>query len=482
MDIIEKSPYKEVFTYFKEMNQIPRPSGYEKAVSDWLVAFAKDKDLKVIQDEALNVIIKKPGTEGYEDSEILILQGHMDMVPEKAEGSDHDFSKDPIEFIVDGDYVHANNTTLGADNGIAVAYALAILASEDISHPPLEVIITTNEETGMDGAFAFNPEDLDGRRLINLDAEEEGILLTSCAGGIGSVISLGLEKEESSNKLGKEISIGGLFGGHSGMEIHKQRANATQTLARVLKNLGQEVDFDLVSLDGGSKHNAIPRTAAAKVLVADDRSLGAFIEKWNEVLASELRGIDEGINLEVKDWENPSQIAMTKGTRDKLIAGISLVPTGVINMSTDIEGLVQTSNNLGVVITEEDKVTLESSTRSSVKTMRDEVAGRLEMLADLLGAEIEFDAGYPEWEYAKESKLRDVYIEAAKEMYGEDPVVTAIHAGLECGVFSEKYDGKIDLISMGPNLFDVHTPKEKMDIKSAERTFELIKSILAKLK
>lgn len=484
MERIMESTCKEVFDYFQELNQIPRGSGNEQAVSDWLVAFAKDLNLEVIQDEALNVIIRKPGTEGYEESDVVILQGHMDMVPEKAEGSDHDFERDPIEFIVEGDFVRANQTTLGADNGIAVAYALTILASKEIPHPPLEVLITTNEETGMDGALGLNPAHLQGRKLINIDSEVEGELLVSCAGGIGAVTSLDLDRTKSQLDTSVEIKVSGLKGGHSGMEIHKQRGNAVQILGRVLSEIAKEVSFEMISIEGGSKHNAIPLNAVAQLILAQT-DIAAFKEltnAWTQQLKEELHGIDEGVEVVVTQTEAAPQQVMTQEVRDKVLAILNLTPTGVLMMSQDIERLVQTSNNLGIVRTKEDQVTFQSTVRSSIRSLKFEVANRLEQLANLAGAKIDFDGGYPEWQYRQESELREVFVAAYQKQYGQEPVVTALHAGLECGVFSEKFEGKIDQISFGPNLFDVHTAQEKMEISSVERTFDLLKTALAMLK
>lgn len=484
MERINNSSSKEVFDYFKQLNMIPRGSGNEKAVSDWLVSFANDNGLKVIQDEALNIIISKEGTKGYEDADTVILQGHMDMVPEKSEDSDHDFMKDPIEFIVEGDLVRANNTTLGADNGIAVAYALGILASDDIPHPPIEVLITTSEETGMDGAIALDINNLKGRKLINLDSESEGELLVSCAGGIDSFISLDLEKTQSEKEYTKELIVTGLFGGHSGMEIHKQRGNAVQILARVLYEFSKDNDFELESIEGGTKHNAIPRTASSILHLDKEnlKKLESHIKEWNEILKNELLGIDDGIELIIKDIEKTNNKVFTKEVRDKALAIINLIPIGVINMSQDIEGLVQTSNNLGIVRTKENEITFESAIRSSVKSMKYEVAGKLELIAKMTGAKIKFEGLYPEWQFKKDSELRDTFIEAYIDQYNEEPKINAIHAGLECGIFDEKFDGDIDLISFGPNIHDVHTPKENMEIASVERTYELLKNMLSLMK
>lgn len=484
MERIENSSCKEVFEYFKELNTIPRASGNEQAISDWLVNFAKENKLEVIQDEALNIIISKAGTKGYENSDTIILQGHMDMVAEKAEDSDHDFEKDPIKFIVDGDTIHADNTTLGADNGIAIAYALAILASDDTPHPPLEVLITTSEETGMDGAIALDINNLKGRKLLNLDSEAEGELLVSCAGGVDAFISLPLVKNKAANETGKKIQVTGLFGGHSGMEIHKQRGNAIKILSRVLYDFSKENDFELASLEGGTKLNAIPRKASA-IINIDSRSneiLDKHIEKWNKILKDELESIDDGVELVLADESQASTDVYSKETRDNILNIISLLPNGVINMSPNIEGLVQTSNNLGIVEISKDTMIFKSAIRSSVNSMKFEVSDKLEQLSTMTGAGLELSGYYPEWKFKKDSELRDAFIEVYIDKYGKEPIVNAIHAGLECGIFDEKFEGDIDLISFGPNIHNAHTPKENMEIPSVERTFDLLKDLLSHLK
>lgn len=484
MEEIFTAHNKEVFDYFKAMNQIPRTSRNEQAISDWLVEFANKHNLEVKQDEALNVIIKKPGTEGYENAETLILQGHMDMVGEKEAGSDHDFDKDPIEFIVDGDMVHANHTTLGADNGIAVAMAMVVLAADNIPHPPLEVLITTDEETGMNGAFELNPEDLQGRKLINLDAEVEGELLTSCAGGISAKVLLPIEWEDNQAGLTKEVEVTGLLGGHSGMEINKQRGNANQLLARVLYDLAGETNFGLVSLNGGSKHNAIPRLATAVITINEENEakLTEVAERWTKTLRNELHGIDDNVEVKINSVDKAVDKVFTAEVRDKAIAIATITPIGVQNVSFDIEGLVQSSNNLGIVVTEAERITFENTVRSSVRSMKYEIANRIKQLAEVTGADIDLGSEYPEWQYDPNSTLRDVFVKAYEEQYEEAPVITAIHAGLECGVFSEKFDGNIDLIAFGPNIYDAHTPSERVSISSVERTFELLLRVLSHLK
>lgn len=482
MENIQKSEAREVFELFQELNKVPRPSGDMQRVSDHLVEFAKKHNLDYTQDKSLNVIIRKPGTKGYENADTIVLQGHMDMVPEKEADSNHDFSKDPIAFIVDGDFVHADKTTLGADNGIAVAFALAILASDDIPHPPLEVLITTDEETGMYGAIDLDVNDIKGRKLLNIDTEVEGQLLVSCSGGISSHVTLPIQRAAKTKDTVKAVLVDGLLGGHSGMEIHKQRGNASQILARVLNNIGKEIDFELASIEGGSKHNAIPREAKAVIAInsSDVAKFEGQLAEWKKILKQELRGIDDGVNLSLTD--ESAEKVMSKDSKEKTLTITNLMPIGVHNVSFDIEGLVQTSSNLGVLKTLDDKVTFETSVRSSVQTMRDEITDKIELLAKVNGAEMTLDSGYPAWQYDPNSQLKEVFIKTYKEQYGDEPEVTAIHAGLECGILSEKFGGKIDQISFGPDLFDVHTPKEKMKISSVERTYKLLKNLLANLK
>lgn len=485
MEELKNTKCPEVFEYFRQMNQIPRGSGNEQAVSDWLVKFAQEHQLEVIQDKALNVIIKKPGTAGFEHAAPVILQGHMDMVPEKDDNSEHDFLKDPIAFVIDGDFVYANGTTLGADNGIAVSYGLAILASDTLAHPPIELLVTTSEETGMDGAFALDASTLEGRRLINIDSEEEGKLLVSCAGGIGATFKLPVEFEASAEGYkAVSIKIDGLFGGHSGMEINKQRGNANKIMGRILLDLEKSMGLRLFFIEGGSKHNAIPRSAFANLLIreSDEAVLAEKLTKWNEILLNELQGVDEGIKLAFSAIEQEPAKVFTPATTHHVIQLLSLIPTGVINMSMAIEGLVQTSNNLGVLRTEENRITFENTIRSSVRSHKVDVANQMGLLAELSGAEIEYASEYPEWQYNPNSELREVFIGTYEELYGAKPEISAIHAGLECGLFSEKFNGKIDLISFGPNLYDVHTPKEHMSISSVERTWEYLVKVLEKLK
>ena len=468
---------KKVFHWFYELNQIPRCSGEEKQVSDFLMNFAKERDLEAYQDEIYNVIIKKPGTKGNEDKEPIIIQGHMDMVCVKGKDSDHDFSKDPIEMIVEGDLLRANDTTLGADDGIAVAYSLAVLDSDDLKHPPLEVLITTNEETGMDGVHALENTHLSAKRLVNIDSEEEGIFLTSCAGGATKTTSFNLEKEKADGE-GLEIHISGLKGGHSGMEIIKQRANANKLMARILEKGKRDFDLRLAEFTGGSKHNAIPSVANAKVLVKDKDAAKSMIQSMTEDFKEEYHVEDPGLTIEVKEVSVDE--AYSKDLSANIIDYIFIVPDGVQYMSKDIEGLVQTSLNNAIVEEEGDKVKITTSVRSSSSSSLREILNILEVAAKRCGADIKEEGNYPAWQYAEDSPLRDKAVEVYKDLFNEEAEVSAIHAGLECGLLKEILP-ETDMLSFGPNLFDVHTEKENISIESAQRVWKFLVGLLENL-
>ena len=476
-------PY-DVFKYFEEMSQIPRGSGYEKAISDYLVKFAKDNNLEVIQDSALNVIIKKPATEGYENAPTVILQGHMDMVNEKNVGTEHDFDKDPLKLRIVDDMIYATGTTLGADNGIAVAYALAALASKDLSHPALEVLVTTEEETGMGGALALDPSSLKGKMLVNIDSEEEGTLLVSCAGGVRVKIQLPIQWEENtSNKVSCAIRVRGLKGGHSGMEINKERGNANKIMGRFLSNLSSMVELQLASLNGGAKMNAIPREMDAVLLVDADKVdlVKERVEVWNSIVKNELAATDAEVRFEFEALTAKVEKVFSKETTEKAITTLYLVPNGIRSMSMNIEGLVESSTNLGVVATSEGIVEFESAVRSSVKTLKTEIVGQMRTLAGVMGAELTTESDYPEWQYKADSQLREVFQKVYKDINGVEPHISAIHAGLECGLFTEKF-GDVDMISFGPNLYDVHTPEEHMSISSVERMWDYLVAVLKEIK
>lgn len=484
MKILQNLQPENVFRYFEEISQIPRGSGNEKAISDYLVSVGKGLNLEVIQDKALNVIIKKPGTKGYENSPTVIIQGHMDMVCEKNKGTEHDFEKDPIKLRVIEDMIYATETTLGADNGIAVAYGLALLDSTDIPHPPLELLITTDEETGMSGAMAVSPEHVTGKILINIDNEEEGDLLVSCAGGVRSKFNLQAEVE-ALNELSKvvEISVKGLKGGHSGMEIIKERGNSNKILGRILKDLSKTVDFRIISLNGGSKDNAIPREADGVIAInpRDLAKVKEIISNWKEILVNELRVQDPGVNILVNEDVKQVTEGFNKVSTMKAINILVLIPNGIKTKSFSIENLVQSSSNLGVVTTTNNNVQYDSAVRSSIKSLKNDLIEESRTIAEIVGCEFRTVADYPEWEFNPESKVRDLFKDIYKRMYGKDANIVAIHAGVECGILSENL-GELDMISFGPDMYDVHTPQEHLSIKSVINMWDYLKEVLKELK
>ena len=483
MKILQNLEPKAVFQYFEEISNIPRGSGNEKGISDYLLNFGKELGLESIQDEALNVIIKKPGTPGYENAPTVIIQGHMDMVCEKNNGVEHDFEKDPLKLRIVDDYIYATDTTLGADNGIAVAYAMAILASNDIPHPPLEVLFTTDEETGMSGAMAIKKENLQGKILINLDNEEEGYLLVSCAGGVRSTATLKVDEQEIGSKKLIKINISGLKGGHSGMDIIKERGNSNKILGRVLKGLLREVKFNLVSLNGGSKNNAIPREAEAIIAVNpnDENTAIEVINNWNNIIENELRAQDPGLKIEASITDIKTCKEFTDESTKKVVDLLYIYPNGINSKSTEIEGLVESSTNLGVLTTKDGVVEFDSAIRSSIPSLKEEIVLRSKTIVELLGGKFETTSDYPGWEYDPNSKVRDICQKVHKDMYGKEAKIVAIHAGVECGLFNEKL-GNLDMISFGPNLYDVHTPDEHMSISSVKNCYEYLLGILKEIR
>ena len=480
MNPLQNTEPKEVFKWFYEISQVPRGSGNERAISDFLVKFAKDRNLEVHQDKAMNVIIKKPGTAGYEKSPTVIIQGHMDMVCEKDASSNHDFLKDPIKFVVKGEMLYADKTTLGGDDGIAVAYALTVLDSKDIPHPPLEVLITTEEETGMGGAMALTDEHLQGTRLLNIDSEEEGVFLVSCAGGANIHVFFDIKKEAAKGKFLK-ITVGGLLGGHSGIEINKQRANSIKLLGRILYNIKQNEKINIVEISGGSKHNAIAKDAHAVIAAENTEAVLKIVEKMTVDFKNEYRAVDKLLTVTANETQNPSGQMFTKELTLNLIDFMASIPNGVQYMSMEIHGLVQTSLNNGVLEEIDGRIKFTTSVRSSVKSALDEIVDILRIQAERCGAEFKKASEYPAWEYSPDSPVRDAAVNVYKKLNNKEPLITAIHAGLECGLLKKTLP-KVDAISFGPNLYDVHTPNEHMEIASVERVWKFLLAYLAELK
>ena len=470
-----------VFKYFEEISQIPRGSKNEKGISDYLRNFGESLGLETIQDESLNIIIRKPATPGYENAPGVVLQGHMDMVCEKNKSTNHNFMKDPIKLRIDGDYVYATDTTLGADNGIAVAMGLAILASNDIAHPALELLVTVDEEAGMTGAMALDGSLVKGKYILNLDSEEEGYLLVSCAGGVTALSTLPVEfvKPEATKKS-YLLEVKGLLGGHSGMDIIKQRGNANKILGRLLNLLN--VDFDIAKVEGGSKNNAIPREADCVIMVNNDQidEFTTQLKDITNIFKHELRTSDPGLEIACSETNTP-ELILNSASKDKVIKMLNLIPNGIQTMSMDIENLVESSTNLGVLRTTDSTVTFECAVRSSVKSLKEDITARMELLVTELGGNLELISDYPAWEYAKDSNLEKVCIEAYKNLTGKEPIIMALHAGLECGLLLDKIPNA-EAISFGPNMYDVHTPNEHLSISSTENTWKYLLEVLKSIK
>ena len=483
MKVLQNLEPKLVFDFFEKISDIPRGSGNEKAISDYLLKFGKELGLETIQDEALNIIIKKPASKGYENAPTVIIQGHMDMVCEKNNGTDHDFEKDPLKLRIVDDYIYATDTTLGADNGIAVAYGMALLADNNMPRPALEILITTDEETGMSGAMAICKDNLDGKLLINLDNEEEGELLVSCAGGVRTNSAVKIEWQDKTNKNDVAINISGLKGGHSGMDIIKERGNSNKILGRILKALSEEVEFNIVKINGGSKNNAIPREAEAIISVdaSNVNKVTTIVNDLTAVFTNELKSQDPELKISVNNSTVNETKEFNKATTEKVINLLYLYPNGVNTRSTEIDGLVESSTNLGVLSTGEDYVEFDSAVRSSVPSLKKEIELRIKTITEILGAEFSSKSDYPGWEYDPNSKMREICQKVYKDMTGKEAKIVAIHAGVECGLFNEKL-GNLDMISFGPNLYDVHTPQEHMSITSVKNTWDYLLKVLAEIK
>mgnify|MGYP000881307652 CR=1 FL=1 len=476
MRILEGLKPEKGFYYFEEISQIPRGSGNEKQISDYLYDLAISKGWEAIQDEHLNIIIKKPASKGYENAPAVMLQGHMDMVCEKNEGVEHDFEKDPIKLRIKDGYIYATDTTLGADNGIAVAYVLSVLDSVQ-EHPALEVLTTTDEEKGMTGAHNLDGSLFKSKYLLNLDSEEEGVFTSGCAGGSQIDFKIPVKFQNTKGKAFK-ISVKGLSGGHSGVDIHKEKGNANKILGRILYDLIDDVE--LSSIGGGSKTNAMPREANAVVTTDNLDKVSKKLNKWNEILKNEYTFTEPNVMVTLTDL-NKEVFPLEKEIYKKTAALINLIPVGVLSRSTAID-LVISSNNLGVITMDEKCITLFNHPRSSVETLLTEgFIPAMEQLASILDVECEQGSHYSGWEYAKESEIRDICIETYRDMFKKEPVVGAIHAGLECGLLMDKIPG-LDAISMGPDGYDAHSPNEHVSIGSVGNIYNLLCEILKRMK
>ncbi|RKJ20307.1 aminoacyl-histidine dipeptidase [bacterium D16-50] len=480
MGVLSDLEPKKVFYFFEEITRIPHGSGNVGQISDYLADFAKKRGLFCIQDKLKNIIIVKEATSGYEGEPAVILQGHMDMVAVKKPDCDMDMKTQGLQVAVRGDEVYAEGTSLGGDDGIAVAYALALLDSDSLSHPRLEVVITVDEEVGMDGARGIDLSMLTGNRMINLDSEEEGIFLTSCAGGARVHCRLPLDSRERQGRA-VEVTLGGLLGGHSGGEIHKERGNSNCLFGRVLYRLAQKLPVSLCQVKGGLADNAIPRETKA-LLVTEAEAAGelcAVIKELGEEIRAELGSKDPDFYIEAKEGKEGSFSCVSPELTKAAGAFLCALPGGVQAMSADMPGLVETSLNLGILKYEEGNLLAEFSVRSSVESAKRALIDRVGAVTGLAGGAIEVSGDYPGWKFRKDSPLRDKMVRLYEEMYGAAPKVEAIHAGLECGILGSKI-GNLDCVSMGPDMKAIHTTEETLSISSVKRVWEYLVRLLAK--
>ncbi len=481
MNIEELTPHG-VWTNFKSITQIPRPSGKKEAIGAFLVKYGKSLGLETLQDEIGNVLIRKPASKGLEDHPGVILQGHMDMVPQKNGDVVFDFEKDPVHAYVDGEWVTAQGTTLGADNGIGVAAALAVLTDKDAVHPPLEVLVTVDEETGMYGAFALKGGWLNGKTLLNLDSESEGELYIGCAGGVDSTISFRyFPADIPQGDVALRVSLTGLKGGHSGCDINLQRANANKLMFRFLKDAVANNEARLASVTGGSLRNAIPREAEAVLTVPEENvdDLLQLVADYEDLFIREYDGVEDNIHFSAQPTGLPASLIPDE-IQDSLIHSVIACPDGVFRMIPEMPDVVETSNNLAMITTENNTVTIQCLTRSSVESRKEELQEMIDSCFALAGAKVEFSGSYPGWKPNVDSHILRLMQKTYHEEFGEEPRVITIHAGLECGIIGRNYLG-MDMISFGPTIMHPHSPDEKVNIASVEKFYHFLLATLRKL-
>lgn len=471
---------KKVFEFFRNISDIPRGSGNEKQLSDYLVNFAKERKLEYYQDEMFNIIIKKSASLGYEHIPSIALQGHLDMVCEKNENITHDFFKDSIKWIIKDDIIYADNTTLGADNGIAIAMAMAILDSDNLKHPYIEVILTAQEETGLTGAKFLDEKLIDSKILINIDAEKEGDFLIGCVGGLKSDIVLPFETTQLETEFETfKISILGLLGGHSGTQIHLGRGNAICILGRVLRDLQRFLKYEIFDVSGGSKDNVIPREASAVIAIKKGSSeiLEHHLDEWVSILKEEYKLKDDNIDINYQILENFTNKVLNIKSKNHLLYVLNLHPNGVCSTSAQIPDLVEASLNLGVVYIEDSHIHFKSLVRSSVSSIKYDISNRLRLLSAQTESTIYITDDYSEWKIKETSKIRDLFSERYQTLFSKNPNISSIHLAVECGVFEEKLKD-IDMISFGPNIYDIHSPNEHLSISSTDNCYKLLVDIL----
>ena len=468
---------EKVFYYFEEISAIPRGSGHTEKIRKYCEKFAADRGLSFVSDDSNNIIIFKNGSAGRENEEPVIIQGHTDMVWEKDESCNIDFETDGLELFVDGDLIGAKGTTLGGDDGIAVAMCLALLDSNEYSHPPLEILFTSDEEIGMLGAADLDVSPLKGKRMINADSEAEGTLCVSCAGGARADVVF--EPEYSSVKENIfSITVSGLHGGHSGAEIHKGYRNANMVMGKLLKKISDLIDFNIVDIYGGTMDNAITRESVCIISTAQS-AISYKIDKIISDISDECGNTDPEIRISVSE-SSSDMLAMSNESTEKVIGLLNDLPGGVIAMSKEIEGLVETSLNLGILSHNEGKVSFSFSVRSGKDSERAKLLNRLKEISDSYACEFIVESEYPAWEFKENSPLRDTMASVYKETFGKEMTVTAIHAGLECGLFCGKIKD-LDCVSFGPDMYDIHTPYERLSISSTERMWNYLLRVLEKI-
>lgn len=471
MRVLKDLKPERVFYYFEDICGIPHGSGDTDKIADYCVEFAKAHDLEHIRDEFNNVIIKKPASAGYHGHPSVMIQGHLDMVCEKDETSTIDFSKDGLMLGIDGDAVFAHGTTLGGDDGIAIAMALAVLEDETLPHPPIEAVFTTDEETGMDGAVGLDTSVLKSKLLLNIDSENEGILTVSCAGGARAEIDIPLNTESVSGSCYR-VTLGGLIGGHSGVEIDKGRLNSNILMGKFLRSL--PFSYNVAEISGGLKDNAIARVTECVIVTEGDIKAAA-----DSFVKANYVETDPHLEITVEHTSDRTS-AYDASSSDKIARFLSTVTNGIVAMSKDIDGLVQTSLNLGILSCKADSLHASFAVRSSVNAEKEQLLQELKKTAAEFGGTYESNGHYPAWEYRKCSPLRDMMVSVYQKMYGKKPIVEAIHAGLECGLFSDKIKD-LDAVSFGPDMADIHTSREKLFISSTARTYEYLCNILKEL-
>lgn len=473
---------KQVFKNFEDISRIPRSSGNEKELSDYIYNFAKKLNLEAHQDDYNNIIVKKPATNGKENPTTVMLQAHMDMVAEAGDFSNHDFEKDPISLIIDGNHLRADNTTLGADNGIGVAYMLSILEDQDIKHPNLECVFTTDEEMGLLGVNNMDLSEMKSSYVINLDSEEDYNILVGCAGAVNSKIKLRKEyKPVNPTNIALEINVVGLFGGHSGMDIDKNRGNANVIMGRVLNSISS--NYDLFTISGGSKRNAIPRNCETVISLSSDvlEKTVREIQKTAAKIQKEFYSVEPRLKISLRRAASIDFKVFTDECKNKIINALLVIPHGVVSMEDSIKDMVQTSTNFAVVSETDNHIEFTSLTRSSLQSKKDFIKSKLTSIASLLGAKIEFSAEYPAWEYKNVSKLEDLAVKTYEEMFEKSPNVVIMHCGLECGILLNKLEKNAEAISIGPTMDNVHTPEEYVEIDSVEKIWEYLKKLLENL-